>query len=158
MVEGLKESQFDGHIFYCFHLLLLWRLEHSCAQHLFTNSDPAAEMKSVLPRTRWSFWFWYTFSLLRAEGLKFHLSKVFSAFQVNCTEDFWHLFEGFLQERWNFKPVYFLNLDLILSTIGIWPKSASLWIRHSSCILTFLEKIMQVSELPAWVIFYSLES
>lgn len=52
MVEGLKKGQFDGHILYCFHLLLLWRLEHSCALQLFTNSDPAGEMQSVLPRMR----------------------------------------------------------------------------------------------------------
>lgn len=68
---------------------------------------------------------------------------------------FWRLPAGkmkfqtcILPEPWS-HPVWYWN---------IWPKSASLWIRHSSCILTFLEKIMQVSELTAWVIFYSLES
>lgn len=102
--------------FTAFIMLLLWRWEHSCAERLFTNSDPAGKMQSVLLWIRGKVFAFDTHSVHSAGTLP----EVFSAFQVNYAEEFWHPFAGFLQERWHFKPVCYLNLHHILSATEIY--------------------------------------
>lgn len=114
MWEGLKESLSLVILFTAFILLLFWKLKHSCALCLLTNSGLAGKMLSVLPRIKGK----VSFDIQSFCGALKYSWSYFLLFKW-IMQEFWHPFEVFLR-KCDISNLCYLNLDHILSAIKIY--------------------------------------